>query len=247
MRLMSEQYRFLRYYIPGFLFVTYLLGLITVNLNKNIFSFFKTVGLDPISFVGIAFTASPAIGYMIYSFYDWVLYNRIGNCDERQTLVLLDEWALKEKLIKKGQKIEKVRKKELIDFAVYSSAKRSSLIISEQLPETLRGFWSHVNARYVSSIFVPLACGLFFVILWGLNIILALNIPFKTSLEDIDIYRNTALILSIAVLSICVGYPARRTVQEAFTLEEYIVRAKEKAVRKYMKLEKKQLAETETD
>lgn len=239
---LSERYQFLRYYIPGFLFLSYMFGLITVNIDRSVFELFKTLGLDPISLVAVAVAISPAIGYIIYAFYDWTLYRRLSKCKtQRITLKIIDEWAKTEKYPKKAETLDFTRKKELIDFALYCSRKDTGFEISKQIAETIRGFWSHVAARYVSSIFVPLACACFFGILLVLNYSSVLNLPFKEYVDN----QNLPLILLIIALSICMGYPARRTVGEAFALEEYVVRVREQAVREYMKLEKKQRSETE--
>lgn len=227
---MSEQYRFLRYYIPGFLFLTYFFGLVTVNIDRSIFELFRVLRLDPTSLVAVAFTSSPAIGYLIYQFYDWSLYNRIAKSKERKALILIDKWATEEKF-PKGERWE-VKRKELVDFALYSSLEESDFTISDKISETIRGFWSHVNARLVSSIFVPIASGVFFAICWILNIILVLNLPFK-----FDLPKTVVLIILVIILSAFITYPAKRTIREAFALEEFVIRVRKQVIRNYMKLE----------
>lgn len=239
---LSERYQFLRYYIPGFLFLSYMFGLITVNIDRSVFEILKTLGLDPITLVAAAVAISPAIGYIIYTSYDSIGYNSIiAKSKKREALSLLVKWAEKEEYPKKGETLDFTRKKELIDFALYCSRKDTGFEISGQIAETIRGFWSHAAARYVSSIFVPLACACFLGILLVLNYSSVLNLPFKEYVDN----QNLPLILLIIALSICMGYPARRIVGEAFALEEYVVRVREQAVREYMKLEKKQRSETE--
>lgn len=217
-------------------------GLIAVNIDRSVFELFKTLGLDPISLVAAAVAISPAIGYIIYTFYDSIWYNyRIAKSEKREALGLLVKWAEKEEYPKKGETLDFTRKKELIDFALYCSRKDNDFEISEQIAETIRGFWSHAAARYVSSIFVPLACACFLSILLVLNYSSVLNLPFKEYIDN----KNFPLILLIITLSICIGYPAGRTVREAFTLEEYVVRVREQAVTEYMKLEKRQTVKQE--
>jgi len=222
---MPEQYQFLRYYIPGSLSLAYLFLLVLVNTGERIFDLL--IGTGTVSVVIGTFTLSPALGYVIYQFYDTLLYNRIARCKKRKALNLLDTWA-DAKGFPKGDNWESTRRKELIDFILYSSATDSSFEISDQLADTIRGFWSHINARIVSSVFVPISSGILFLLL--------------NSLRPIEINGLSTLsaVFAIIVLSIFIGYPSIRTIKEAFALEEYLIRAKERDLRDYMNLENQQ-------
>jgi len=206
----------------------------------SFFPHFKHSGnsrVDFISVVASAFALSPAIGYIIYQLYDWLFYsNRLPRDKGRKALDFLGDLAVEEEFPEKGRTLEFHRKKELIDFTLYCGHKNTDFKISEQISDTLRGFWSHVAARYVSSIFVPISCGIFFCGLLILDYFSVLNIPFNESIDN----KNFPLILLIVLLSICIWIPSRRIKKEAFALEEYIIRAREKTVRDYMRLEKKQ-------
>lgn len=220
---MSEQYQFLRYYIPGSLSLIYFFGLILASVGENVFQVLKNPAL--ISLVVGVFAISPALGYVIYTFYDWTLYNRIARCSERRTLNLLDTWANEERF-RRGERWEDVRRKELIDFALYSSLHDSHFRTSNRITETVRGFWNHVNARLVSATFVPIASFIFFALF------VLLNPPISVNAGN-TVFAVTAIL----VLSACIGFPARRTIREAFALEEYVIIAREQAVREYMRLD----------
>lgn len=176
------------------------------------------------------FALSPALGYVIYQFYDGLLYNRIANSKNRRTLELLDKLALETNF----SRIDSWEaKKELIDFTLYSGGTEPHSKISDKLLETLRGFWSHAAARIVSAIFVPIASFGLFVIF--LTVVSALHVSITWSAFRVP--QTVFTICLITILSLFIGYPAKRPIKEAFMLEEYVFRVKEGAVRDYMKLE----------
>jgi len=218
---MSEEYQLLRYYIPGSLFLIYLSVLIIPNSGNIIlyvreFSILELIGV----FLGF-FTISPPIGYIIYSIYDWTLYRRISKWKKKRTaLQLIEEWAKNEKVT-----LDNVKKKELIDFAFYFSLKDSNFKISDQIGETIRGFWSHFNARVVCSIYVPL-----FVLSSILitNYILNWNIFFPT-------FPTIISGSIIMIISVFLGIPAWGTMKEAFALEESVVRLRKQEILKYLR------------
>jgi len=222
--IVSEQYQFLRYYIPGSLALIYFLILILANIGERIFELsFSNEALT--SLVLGAFVISPAIGYVIYLFYDWILYNRIAECCERETLHLLDRWAEEERF-RRGERW-RIKRKELIDFALYSRLEDSDFEISDSIAETIRRFWNHINARLTSAVFVPIASVIFFGLFWSLRPLSTLNIG-----------CTLLTIMIMGIVSACIGFPAIRTIREAFALEEYLLRAKEQAVRAYMRLDR---------
>jgi hypothetical protein len=71
-----DEYQFLRYFIPGSLYVVYTTFLMVPILNSTVIDFFKNDSSALLGIVGGAFGASLAIGYVVYSFYDTFLYNR---------------------------------------------------------------------------------------------------------------------------------------------------------------------------
>ena len=225
---MSEEYRFLRYYIPGSLFLIYLSGLILANSNERVMQYLSTISILQIlgAFIGF-FAISPPIGYMIYQIYDWTMYRRLAMCREkRKTLQLIDDWAKEEEVT-----LEDVKKKELIDFAFYFSLKESNFKMSDQIGEIIRRFWSHVNARLVCSIYVPSFSLLFFflVLIPITNVILAWDI------FTLDLLKTVLILFYVVIFSVFLGYPALETMKEAFALEESVVRIRESEIRVYIK------------
>jgi len=220
---MTEQYQFLRYYIPGSLSLIYFFGLILANMGDEAFRLLNHPAL--ISLVVGLFASSPALGYVIYLFYDWTLYNKIASCEERRALTLLDTWANTEHF-RKGERWQSVRRKELVDFALYLRPHDCGLRISGNVTETIRGFWSNANARITSAIYVPIASGIMF----------AIFVLLKPPIT-ISVCSTAFAFLGIMVFSVCIGLPAKRTIREAFALEEYIVTARQQEIREYMRLD----------
>lgn len=187
-------------------------------------------------FVGF-FAISPPIGYVVYQFYDGTLYRILSKCKKKRiALQLIDKWAEEEKV---SSLFDDVKRKELIDFALYFSFRKSRFKVSEKLGETIRGFWSHANARLVCSIYVPLFSLLIFLGLVIANLILSWNI------FTLELWRTLVILFSIVAFSFFLGYPAWETIQEAFALEEYLVRVREQEIREYMKKPKSEKIPTE--
>jgi len=199
----AEEYRFLRYYIPGSLCLTYTFILVLFNSNENLINYLRT---NPIQILGAAiglFAISPAIGYIIYQFYDWIVYRSrwiSKNREKRIALIKIDEWAEEEKI---SSFLDDVKKKEFIDFALYFGFEKAEFNVSERIGETIRGFWSHANARLTCSICVlPSSLILFF--LFALTV----NQIFPWNIVTLKPFGLLVIPFLMAMLSIFLGYPA---------------------------------------
>jgi len=68
-----DEYQFLRYFIPGSLFVIYTTALVIPILNSFALYFLENHPDVLIGIVGGAFAAGLAFGYVIYTIYDTFL------------------------------------------------------------------------------------------------------------------------------------------------------------------------------
>ena len=235
-----EEYKFLRYYIPGSLFLIYLASLTIPNLaviNQNTLLERWDIVLSAI--VG-SFVISPAIGYVIYSFYDWLFYNRIATYSKwRTTFRLINERA--PEILDTTNK-----KKEFLDllFRIHYSSEHNSSEpeINPSILETMRGMWNHFNARITCAVFVPI----FSVITFGLLYICDIG------LSSFEIFRFRSFIfwahhipfqavslLIIILLSLGLGIGSSRPYQETCRLEEYLFKVKSKDATKLLNILKK--------
>jgi hypothetical protein len=105
-----------------------------------------------------AFGASLAFGYVIYTFYDSLLYNvlamRPGWRDILKYMERIDVW----------KKLDNAQRKEFLDTLFYYLGKRDPM--NQKFSETIKGIWSHFNARIVCLLFVPIFSGVTVTILW---------------------------------------------------------------------------------
>lgn len=88
----SEQYQFLRYYLPGSVFLIYLALLLVpvTNPESLIFLIQGQNLLALVTLIGGAFVISPPLGYLLYSLYDTFLYNHFAmNWVKRRSLWVL--------------------------------------------------------------------------------------------------------------------------------------------------------------
>lgn len=196
-----------------------------------------------ISAVVGGFVVSSPIGYLLYLIFDYAFYTKIARGKEniffrwnKRSIIKylnnwINEWA---KENTKLQNLSTEEKQELIDFALYTSLKERegcsserTFAISDTIIDTLRGFWSHHNARYVCSLFVPLASGIlatFLVFLMGHS---------GSSLFKFDhctIVLEIIFVLSIFAVSWYNIRPTEKTRREIYALEEYILLTKKNAI-----------------
>ena len=145
--LVFAEYQFLRYFIPGSLYVIYTSLLIIPNLGDDVVKYLGQNGNVLIGVFGGAFAAGLAFGYVIYTFYDTWLYNRLAMrpC-WRDILKYMDK-------INVWKELNNEQKKEFLDTLYYYLGDRDPM--NQKFSETIRGIWSHFNARIVCSIFVP--------------------------------------------------------------------------------------------
>lgn len=73
-----EEYQFLRYFIPGSLYVIYTSLITFPAFSLTIFNILNANKEIVIGVLGAAFAGSLAFGYLVYTFYDTVLYNAIA-------------------------------------------------------------------------------------------------------------------------------------------------------------------------
>ena len=243
---MWASYEFLRYYIPGNLFLIYLFLFLSPFLIISSDSLTILVS----TILG-GFVISSPIGYILYSLYDQTFYEDIGDGktnhyffreNNRKSLELVRSWISADKEIDMN-KIQSENITGLIDFALYSDIKddEKEFEVNSKISDTIRGHWSHHNARYVCSVFVPVAS----FIIWAI----ALIIFWLTRADFIgfNAYRwllCLPIIIFIAILSILIGRGINFTCKpgwrpttekirrEIYALEEYLIRAKEKTIKK---------------
>lgn len=217
-----EEYQFLRYYIPGSLYIIYI-GVLTVSiLNPVLINFFKNDTSALLGLVGGAFGASLAIGYIIYTFYDTFLYSKWAmDFKNRESLRYLakkiEGWDDPNEPGNKNN-IEEHNKKMFLDMLWISFDKDT---LSERYDKTLRGMWSHLNARKVCYLVVP-AFSLFSVFLLA---IIALLIG-----KSLFSFQATNLLLFAIVVGIVAGISevlregAKRPLEEVTTLEYFFIK-----------------------
>lgn len=154
----SEQYRFMRYYLPGSLLLIYMIGLIVPNLSD------EAIGLlNPQAIIGIfagAFVASPTIGYMIYGFYNHIYEHWAGKKEERYALKYLEDLEFVKENNRDHYKKQLrcfIQKKEFLDLLYHSTLEKDGEIkIDSKIIETLKNHLSNFAARVVCGLFVPL-------------------------------------------------------------------------------------------
>lgn len=146
---MPELRQFLRYFIPGTVFLLEMILVLLPVLNLRVFV--KNPNL--LQVVGLAVVFSPAIGYLNYIWYDKLFYARIGR-GENAWLFKADKRPLIEK-VKKELNQNKLDNRTfgLVNLVLYSKAisagNRSQGLDMSELIEAIRGFWDNHNARFV--------------------------------------------------------------------------------------------------
>ena len=157
-----EEYQFLRYFIPGSLFVIYVTLLVLPNLNPQLFPYLSSNPETILAIVAGAFGASLAFGYLIYSFYDLVFYNFLAMKFPNKRKIL---GYMKEK-IEGWDDVSEPDKKEFLDMLYRLPGDANK---NEQVSSLTRGIWSHFNARIVSATCVPLFAGISVFTLYEIN------------------------------------------------------------------------------
>jgi hypothetical protein len=224
-----EQYQFLRYYMPGFLFFTYLaIMLVSARLTFEIPDIQTIVGI----FGGIII-ASPVIGYIIYIPYN-CFYERIwSRSKKREVLNFMTKAIFEEKLdafnLKEYERAVKNfgKKKELIDLILHIDIKNEGAIkVNNEILNTLQNQLNNFSARVVMGFFTPIAstCVLIPIII----VYLGLN---GNAFFNFASYAFAFSVIGILVISILLLMGVMRVLTEAFILENYIVCSRQKEAR----------------
>ena len=206
-----DEYQFLRYFIPGSLYVIYTTALIIPFLDPSVINFFKGDTSALLGVVGGAFGASLAIGYIIYTFYDTFGYTKrlFKDPEKRKMLGYLND------NIQDWKEPLDASKKEFLDMLWIKLSENNS---GERFFATVRGMWSHFNARVVCYKYVPIFAGSSVPLIWLFSTIVIKNPVFSFDL------RNLAVIVPIVLICIVSAIfknGAKRPLDEGTTLEYF--------------------------
>lgn len=219
---MFEEYRFLRYYIPGSLYVIYMAFLVAPYLSENIRDYLLLK--NPNVLLGLfagAFGASLALGYVIYTIYDSILYEKLAMKKERPILEYLmnriNGWC----------NLENYEKKEFIDTLYHLLGESDR---NEQFVRKIRGIWSNFNSRVVCSIFVPFSCGVTIVLLLIIEVfsdVKLFSIGTSGLLGEIGQISYLIVYLIVMIIISCIFWHWKeRPYWEALTLEGNFLKSK---------------------
>lgn len=141
-----------------------------------------------------------------------------------------------------------------IERTVGSKRRIPRVNVNIQITETIRGFWSHHNARFVMSTFVPIFTAITIVIILVADIYLSSTIvgyypllwitqhlqqlaPFHPPAISLFLIffnllnpltlSNASFVVLVVLLSIFIYSPIKRIRMEAYTLEAYLLVARE--------------------
>jgi len=230
----------MRYYLPGALFLIYLMILTIPYLPRREIPFALALYEQPNAIIGIftgAFVISPVVGYLIYGFYNH-LYERMAmDTDRRGALKYIEDLPFESCEEKKDHYKKMLRcdiqKKEFLDLIYHSNFKsgNSPIEFDSKIIDTLKGHLSNFSARYVCSVFVPIFCFLAWLLIW--LILKAYNLSFTFSIpQQMQFFFS---ILGICFVSAILYWDCKRVLFEAYQLEEYFIKAKEEVVKKFLK------------
>ena len=235
---MSEEYQYLRYYMPGSLFLVYLA--IILIPNSSLLSIILSnnepfaVALQIVGLLIAAIGISPIIGFLVYAFYN-PYYERRASQKDRGAFEYLDYIATeksKDNATTKEQKIKlsslvscAKHKKEFLDLVVHTDSKEpSSSSFQTDIKEIMKGHLSKYAARKVCGLIVPLCVAIVIISLFFIGLINPF-IPFILHFEVL-----IPVLILIGVISTRLLWDCERVIQEAFVLEEYLIKAKNKVV-----------------
>lgn len=224
---MPERYTFLRYYLPGSLFITYMLILIIPNLAQQ--------PEDLVVAIVGAFGASPVVGYLIYALYNNHYEEKAKDTNRRGALRYLSELRfVKEDGERKDYKAlleSDKQKKEFLDLVFWSNCKaaknEADIDINPEIVQVLKNHLSSYAARTVCGIYVPLVSVI------GFGVVQILGIVSQSPDGPIFAWKPLFVFLWFAMLvlvSLPLLYDRDRVLDEAFQLEENFVKAKKKEI-----------------
>lgn len=226
---MSEQYRFMRYYLPSSLFLIYVMILTIPNLSAETLKFLSQQAIIGI-FTG-AFVASPIIGYLIYAFYNCLYEYLAGKRTLRPALRYIEDLTFvnDNKRARYKEKLKCfIQKKEFLDLIYHSTLEKNGEIkIDREILGTLKNHLSAFAARVVCGLFVPLLCIPSYFILRQVLSFFGVNFTSSSPL----------LITSIVIIIILSGvllWDCQRVLYEAYQLEAYLIKVKKKEIIKLL-------------
>jgi hypothetical protein len=210
-----EEYQFLRYFIPGSLFVIYTSLIIYPALNADTLTFLESKPEIVLGIVGGAFAGSLAFGYLVYTFYDTVLYNLIAMNSKWR--ILLRYLAAK---IPEWNNLKNHEKKMIMEM-IHTSGDYTRGV--DKFYDIVRGWWSHFNARIVCALFVPALS------LATFGLLLLLDFFFLKTIEIFSFNNQytasyTLIFITIFAISLCLFIGAIRPLREATQYEYYFIK-----------------------
>ena len=207
-----DEYQFLRYYIPGSLYVIYVTALVFPILSPQVFNYLAKNPDVFLGTVGGVFAASLAIGYLIYSFYDWVEYNETAMGEKKKKL-----FAYIEREAPGWKDLPEPEQKESLDMIYLTFGDPAA---NERASNQIRGMWSHYNARKVCYKFVPLFA--------AITVLLSLipDLFMTKKLYAIPGHWEWLLlaVAAILIVSVTLRQGAQRPLNEATTLDYFFIR-----------------------
>lgn len=222
-----EQYQFLRYYMPGFLFFTYLAIILVPALEAQTFDVAEIIGI----FGGII-VSSPVIGYLIYNPFN-LCYEYSFSHMHRPALGFIAnaEFAEFEERDNYRSKIPNnfTQQKELIDLFLNVNYldKKPDASVNRQVLSTLQNQLNNFASRVICGFFAPLASFIVAFVLYQFSL-------FGGSAFGSYSFNNSILAISIAsiiAVSFFLLIRAPKVLEEAFALEDYIIRSKKEGIK----------------
>ena len=213
----------MRYYLPGALFLAYLLSFIVLSLPLDTIK-----SIEWIEILGVllgALGASPVVGYLIYAFYNEFIYELLARwATIRHALEYLEALGFdKEKSF--------LQKKEFIDLVYHSALAgtgKDTLKIDPEILKTLKGHLSNFATRVTCGALVPiLLIPAMFITVMTLQDVFAVSLIFRPL---VILYMLGIVVLSTVLLLGCM-----RVLREAYQLEEYFLKAKKKEIEELLR------------
>lgn len=227
-----ERYQFLRYYLPGSLFFTYA-AIVLIPALQTPSSIDVAVGV----FGGIII-ASPVIGYLIYIPFNFLYDYYFSQRWDREALDFIKDAKFMNKDYQETYKNKIAtysKQKELIDLFLhldYVSAREDTRIakkpdanINPQILNTLQNQLNNFAARTVCGLFTPIASIAFTIVLVQFS---RMNNVFFRPFYFQNIFLLIFSLVVIAVISILLIIGSTKVLDEAFVLENYIVRSRKR-------------------
>lgn len=211
---MSEQYRFMRYYLPGSLVLFYSTLLIVASLSVN--DVLSILNKDGIIAVFLGFLgASPLLGYLIYAPYAEMYEHISKNIERRRSLAIVKKWAED-----KGYEFrDDTQRKEFLDLVNNAGSGKDDPAIGSEVLDIMRNHLSNYSARMICGALVPV----FAFIVYAIFLVL---IYFRI-VPSLSLGINSWLLVpSLAIIgfaSLFLLWGRNRVLDEYFDLEEFLI------------------------